>query len=147
MSLIVTIKKGAWLIPITLAIGAALVPATAYASATNCNPNPLQEANECTSVKGTGLYVDSIGGQLFSNTYAEIDHVHIEIYGPHGHIHNCGEFNLAPLGVSEPCVWVNPHPHIHVTAGDYCSRAWERIGSGERAKYFVLSAECVGVHR
>ncbi len=111
-------------------------------SATECNPNPLTTVDECTSVKGTGLYVDSIGGQTFSNVPYYVDNVHIEIYGPHGHIHNCSQFNLGPFGASPVCLWVNPTPHVHVTAGDYCSRAWEHVGSG----YVDLSNECVNVH-
>jgi hypothetical protein len=112
------------------------------ASATDCNPNPLTVVDECTGVTGTGLYVQDIFGQTFSNSFGDVDHVHIEIYGPHGHIKNCAEFNLGPLGVSPPCLWQNPTPHVHVTAGNYCSRAWQHVGSG----YVDLSNECVNVH-
>lgn len=111
-------------------------------TATDCNPNPIQAANECTTVVGTGTYVDSISGQLFSNDLEELTALHIEIYGPNGTIHNCAAFNLAAGGVSEPCLWVNPAPHVHVTAGDYCTKAWQRIGS----TYHVISTECVDVH-
>lgn len=127
-----------------LLAGIVAVPATTVmASATDCNPNPLTTVDECTSVKGTGLYVDSIGGQTFSNVPYNVDAVHIEIYGPHGHIKNCPAFNLGPFGASPVCLWVNPTPHVHVTAGDYCSRAWEYLGG---TNYADLSNECVNVH-
>jgi hypothetical protein len=131
---------------IGLAILGLLVPATASATDTECNPNPFQSANECTKVVGTGLYVDSIGGQLFSNTYDFLRDVHIEIYGPGKHgprfLHNCASFTLDPLGVSDVCLWVNPEPHVRVRAGDYCSQAWQWL----HQQWIVVSTECVGVH-
>lgn len=109
-----------------------------------CNPDILEVVSECTVVTGTGLYVDSIGGQTFSNVVYTLDDLHIEIYGPKGHIANCPQFNLPGGGVSEPCVWVNPHGNsIKEPAGDYCSRVWQYDGDGH---YSVLSAECIDVH-
>jgi hypothetical protein len=118
------------------------IPAIPY-TYTACNPNPLELANECTTVVGTGLYVDSISGVTFSNVYYDLTKVHIQIYGPHGTIHNCSAFTLHGLGKGPVCLWVNPHPATHVTAGDYCSKAWQQVGSG----YVGLSAECVNVHK
>jgi hypothetical protein len=113
-------------------------------TATNCNPNPLQSANECTTVVGTGTYVDSISGVTFSNVPYNITRVHIQIYrASDGHtFKNCSEFTLPGFGKGPVCLWVNPTPHVHVPAGDYCSKAWEFTGSG----YVELSAECVNVH-
>jgi hypothetical protein len=110
-------------------------------SATECNPNPIQAGSQCTSVKGTGTYVDSIGAQFHSRDYGDLDHLHQEIYGPGGLIENCKPFDLSPLGVSDVCLWVNPHPHVHVTQGNYCSRTWQVINK----KDFIVSSECVDV--
>jgi hypothetical protein len=110
-------------------------------SASECNPNPLLAGSECTVVTGTGTYVDTIGGQFFSQTTVELYKLHIQIYGPGGTIKNCDTFNLEPLGVSDVCLWTNPHPHVHVTQGNYCSRTWELLNG----KSFVVSAECIDV--
>lgn len=107
-------------------------------TATECNPNPLTVVDECTTVVGTGTYVDSISGQTFSNVITDLDNIHIEIYGPGGKIKRCNNFNLGAYGVSPSCLWVNPHPHVHVTTGNYCSRAINSSGS-------YLSSECVDV--
>ena len=119
-----------------VASGAGIIPNTA----TECNPNPLTVVDECTTVVGTGTYVDSISGQTFSNSFGDLDNIHIEIYGPGGKIKRCANFDLGPLGVSDSCLWVNPHPHVHVTAGNYCSRAINSSGS-------YLSSECVDVQK
>lgn len=109
----------------------------------SCNPDILEAASECTTVTGSGLYIDSISGVTFSNVVYTLDDLHIEIYGPQGHIFNCAQFNLGGGGKSEPCLWVNPDGgSLKEPAGDYCSRVWQYNGSG----YTVLSAECVNVH-
>jgi hypothetical protein len=90
-----------------------------------------------------GLEVNSISGKALSNVSYNITEVHIEIYGPHGHIHNCGEFTLNAFRTGPTCIWNNPNPETNVTAGDYCSRAWQKVTSGY---YIDLSNECIGVH-
>lgn len=144
------ILAGAVLAAISVLPASAAVASPGHAShamavpltATECNPNPIQSANECTTVVGTGLYVDHISGTLFSNSLEDLTKIHIQIYGPHGTLHNCAQFTLPALGVSDPCLWLNPTPSVHVTAGNYCSRAWQKIGSA----FYVVSTECVDVH-
>lgn len=104
-----------------------------------CNPNPFANQSECTKVVGTGTYIDYIQGWLVNkSTFTEYG-VHIEAYGPNGHIANCPQFTLHPYGQSPTCT-VNIYQNA--AAGDYCTRAWQLQGS----RYTVLSAECVNVH-
>jgi hypothetical protein len=115
-------------------------------SASNCNPNPLLSASECTTVIGHGLKVKSVSGYAVSNLlFTTLNHLHIEIYGPRGKkVKNCGEFNLSPLAKGPVCTWHNPHPNKNVRKGNWCSRVWQRVGKG---KYDILSNECIPVHR
>jgi hypothetical protein len=112
-------------------------------SATNCNPTPLTVVSECTTVLGAGLKISQITGIPISNVDYTITEVHIEIYGPHGLIHNCPQFNLPAYSVSLGCTWKNPHPNTNMTGGDYCSTAWEHITGNYYAR---LSSECINVH-
>jgi hypothetical protein len=116
---------------------------TGVNSGSGCNPDPFAAVTECTQVIGAGLEVDSISGGGYSNVDYTITEVHIEIYGPNGHIHNCSQFNLAPFGSMPICRWTNPNPETNVRAGDYCSRSWQQVTPGY---YIVLSAECINVH-
>ena len=111
-------------------------------SATNCNPNPLAAVSECTTVLGKGLKISQITGIAISNVDFTITQVHIEIYGPHGLIHNCPNINLQAFSTAG-CTWLNPHPNTNMTGGDYCSTAWEHIAGNHYAK---LSTECINVH-
>jgi hypothetical protein len=109
----------------------------------SCNPDPFAAVTECTAVVGEGLEINSIAGAALSNVDYRITDVHIEIYGPHGLIHNCAEFNLGAFATGPTCIWNNPTPKTHVTAGDYCSRAWQKITDND---YIDLSNECIDVH-
>jgi hypothetical protein len=115
-------------------------------SATECNPNPLESANECTSVVGKGLIIEHISGVTFSNVPFAIDRVHIQIYGPNGTLKNCPSFRLPGFGKGKTCLWTNPHPHIKVKAGNYCSKAWEET-STKPVHFTELSAECIKVKK
>jgi hypothetical protein len=111
-------------------------------SATDCNPNPLYAVSECTTVLGAGLKISQITGIAISNVDYDITQVHIEIYGPHGAIHNCPNITLGAYSTAG-CTWKNPSPNATMTAGDYCSEAWEHIAGSYYAK---LSTECIDVH-
>lgn len=112
-------------------------------SASSCNPDPFAAVTECTQVIGEGLEVNSLSGKALSNVDYRITEVHIQLYGPHGTIKNCGEFTLNAFATGPTCTWNNPHPETNVTAGDYCSRAWQKVTSGH---YTDLSNECIDVH-
>lgn len=119
---------------------AVAVPGTALASASHCNPNPLQDANECTTVIGSGLYVDSISGVTFNNLVVDIPNLRIRVYGPGNKTFtSCGKFTLkGPFLKGPVCLWKNPKPHVKMPAGDYCTQVAQRSR--------ILSTECVGVH-
>lgn len=112
------------------------------ASATDCNPNPLTVATECTTVLGSGLKISQITGITINNTSGDVTDVHIQIYGPNGTIQNCPAQTL-PADSTIGCTWKNPNPNATNTAGDYCSKAWEYLGGGY---YAALSVECIDVH-
>jgi hypothetical protein len=124
------------------AAGLALSAGSASASGGSCG-SQLLTYWECTGVNGHGLYVDSVLGYLSGSPSEPIlNNIHIEIYGPRGHIANCGTFNLD--GQSPTCQWNNPHPRTPMPGGDYCTRAWQEVSPH---KYVQLRAECVNVHR
>lgn len=111
-------------------------------SGSDCNPTPLAAVSECTTVLGAGLKISQITGIAISNVDYDITQVHIEIYGPHGAIHNCPNITLGAYSTAG-CTWKNPSPNATMTAGDYCSESWEHISGNYYAK---LSAECIDVH-
>src|SRR2546429_1124839 len=118
--------KAARALAVAATLGTALafataVPGTAMASASHCNPNPLQDANECTTVSGSGLYVADISGVTFNNLVVDIPNLHIRIYGPKNKtLKSCGKFTLhGPFGKGPVCLWQNPKPHVKMPAGDY----------------------------
>ena len=120
------------------------VEIAAPATGTGCNPDPVSPVTECTTVVGTGLKISSISGWTVNETFGTFNKsLHIEIYGPQGHLGNCNPFSLGPLATGPTCVWRNPHPNVNRKGGNYCSRVW-RLAGGH---YSVLSAECVKVHR
>jgi len=123
---------------------AASASTTIPASAATCNPDPFPDVHECTSVVGSGLKIKTVTGWVrLDVTDPGIANVHIEIYGPRGHIANCRSFFLTRGTSSPKCTWKNPHPGANMPAGDYCSRSWQKDGSA----YYILSVECIGVHR
>jgi hypothetical protein len=128
-----------------LAVGATMfggAPA-ALATGTGCNPDPFSQVQECTTVVGSGLRISSISGWTVNNTSSTFDNLHIEIYGPQGHLGNCNVFSLGNLATGPTCVWRNPSPLVDRVGGDYCSRVWQLFNG----RYTVGSSECVNVHR
>jgi len=108
-------------------------------SQSNCNNNPLEFVEECTSVNGSGLHINSLSG-VAHNLTIPIPNVHIELYGPRGLIKNCPAQLL--FLTSPTCTW---SPNANEPAGDYCSAAWEAPTS-PGSTYKELNVECVGVH-
>lgn len=104
-----------------------------------CNPDPVAEATACAAVIGAGLHIDTLRGWAISNVDVTIKDIHIELYGPKGHIKNCPEANLPGFGTTATCAW---DPNDTRAAGDYCSRLWQLQSSG----FVALSTECIGVH-
>jgi len=111
-------------------------------SGSDCNPTPLAAVSECTTVLGSGLKISQITGIAISNVDYDITEVHIEIYGPHGAIHNCPNITLGAYSTAG-CTYKNAAPNANNVAGDYCSEAWEHISGSYYAK---LSTECIDVH-
>jgi hypothetical protein len=116
----------------------ALSAGPAMASATNCS------AFECTKVHGTGLHIDYLSGWLDLTNWccAGPIKIHIELYGPKGHIKNCPQYTGDDYsGPGPTCTW---SPNSNEPAGNYCSRAWQYNGGGN---YSIFDYECVNVHR
>jgi hypothetical protein len=109
----------------------------------SCNPSILGDVNECTKVYGSGLhvsYLDSLS--YFSDIAAGYTNLHIELYGPHGHIKNCSTFDF-PAGNNEQSPLCEDVVNANVAPGNYCGRTWHYTGGGH---WEVLSAACVDVH-
>ena len=63
-------------------------------SASNCNENILNLVTECTAVSGSGLHINYLAGWAIHDYWdvQSYPQVHIELYGPHGHIKNCAGY-------------------------------------------------------
>jgi hypothetical protein len=97
----------------------------------------------CTTVVGGGLKITSISGYTVNYLRGSQSNMHVEIYGPNGLIKNCAPFTLPGGGQGPTCTWNNPNPNATMTAGDYCSVAWQYQGNN----YYEEGApECIGVH-
>jgi hypothetical protein len=114
----------------------------AYASAQNCGTNVANLVTECTAVNGSGLHINSLSGWA-THLWADLlsyPSVHVELYGPAGHIKNCATISDFSPGMTTPtCTW---SPNANKKAGNYCSRTWSLIGT----KWEILATECIYVH-
>jgi hypothetical protein len=116
-----------------------LLPASAaMASAQVCSGGG--GISECTYVNGTGLHINYMKGWGHNNFGNRSGPVHIELEGPPGLIKNCAAVTLPPGGNTPNCVW---SPNRTVTAGNYCSTAWELTSPGH---YHKWGTACVDVH-
>lgn len=113
----------------------------AYGSSRNsCDLRTDRLYHECTNVVSSGLKITSITGHLNLQVGASGYDIHIEVYGPHGHIANCPEYTQ--IGTTGPnCGYSVPNPTANQAAGYYCTRAWQRTGS----LYTALTSACVAV--
>jgi hypothetical protein len=120
---------------------ATIVPYTG----SGCNTFSIQPWHNCTTVNGGGLKINWVSGYAVNGSQASVPNAHVEIYGPRGHIKNCGTFTLGGgLGTTGPiCNWTNPNPGTNQPAGDYCTVTWEYVGNGN---YQEGGPECVNVH-
>ncbi len=130
-------------------LGAALIATTAFfalsaspamASGHGCGIQ-LYNYRQCTFVVGSGLHISSVYGYISSSpSQSDIPNLHIEIYGPNGHIKNCSTFTLFQNTQGPTCTW---SPNANERGGDYCTRTWQYNGG---TNYSVLRSECVNVH-
>jgi hypothetical protein len=108
-----------------------------------CNTQGLANWYNCTTVVGSGLKITSVSGYTLNYARSSLSNMHVEIYGPNGLIKNCSPFTLPGGGQGPTCTWTNPSPNATMTAGDYCSVAWQYQGNN----YYAEGApECIGVH-
>jgi hypothetical protein len=119
----------------------ALPVAAANASGISC-PVSGQDFFECTDVHGSGLKITNIVAHVTSYV-APTPNVHIEIYGPHGHIANSAEYTQLTGTGPNFTYWV-PNPTANQAAGDYCSTAWQRLTNGSYKE--LTDRACVLVH-
>jgi hypothetical protein len=130
--------------------GAATAPAKAHVqvhgpmiqfSASGCNENFLNLVTECTAVSGSGLHINYLAGWAIHDSLdvQSYPQVHIELYGPHGHIKNCSVGDFPPGMQTATCKW---SPNAKETAGNYCSRTWSLNG----VTWIVLASQCIYVH-
>jgi hypothetical protein len=111
-----------------------------------CNFSTLAHWYNCTTVNGSGLKINFVSGYAVDGGgNASFPSMHVEVYGPNGHIANCGTFTLgASQGTTGPiCKWTNPSPGATMRAGDYCTVTWQSEGGGN---FREGGPECVNVH-
>ena len=108
-----------------------------------CPINIVNLVQQCTKVSGSGLHINSLSGWAEHLSYDITDYpsVHIELYGPDGHIKNCPSIDDFPPGyVTLTCTW---SPNANEEPGSYCSQTWSLIGT----TYKRLAWACIDVHK
>lgn len=137
---VITFLTAAVLMAATFTLSASPAMASASACGGGGFNNPYYAV--CTDVNGAGLHINSLSGQFF-NHYVDtgVKGVHIQLYGPMGTIKNCPEVNVGRQSHGPKCIW---SPNRNEPAGNYCSRAWERLSA---TNFRQLALVCITVHR
>ena len=123
--------------------GAMLVASGLPADATtvtqsNCGIQIANLVEQCTSLTSNSTHLYSLSGwslHLPVDPVSYVD-VHIELYGPAGHIKNCATISSwAPGQYTPTCTW---SPNDTRAKGNYCSRTWAYVGT----TWWDLANEC-----